>query len=67
MKVTPTSPCAVFKLPKLTRILQPQEVDPMKTSPACRAELDGVVTNIELTLASIVQGLALQFLAQNVG
>jgi hypothetical protein len=39
----------------------------MRPSPACRAELDGIVTNIELTLASIVQGLALQFLAQNAG
>jgi hypothetical protein len=39
----------------------------MRPSPACRAELDGVVTNIELTLASIVQGLALQFLTQNAG
>jgi hypothetical protein len=39
----------------------------MRPPPARRAELDAVITNVELTLASIVQGLALQFLAQNVG
>jgi hypothetical protein len=39
----------------------------MKPPPARRAELDQVIANIELTLASIVQGLALQFLAESVG
>jgi len=39
----------------------------MRPPPTRRAELDEVITNVELTLASIVQGLALQFLAQNVG
>lgn len=39
----------------------------MKSPPIRRAELDEVITNIELTLASIVQGLALQFLAQSAG
>lgn len=37
----------------------------MKSPPARRAELDEVIVNIELTLASIVQGLALSFLADN--
>ena len=37
----------------------------MKSPPASRAELDEVIVNIELTLASIVQGLALSFLAEN--
>ena len=37
----------------------------MKPPPARRAELDEVIVNIELTLASIVQGLALSFLAEN--
>ena len=37
----------------------------MKSPPIRRAELDSVITNVELTLASIVQGLALQFLAMN--
>lgn len=36
----------------------------MKSPPARRAELDEVIVNIELTLASIVQGLALSFLAE---
>jgi hypothetical protein len=35
----------------------------VKSPPASRSELDGVVVNIELTLASIVQGLALAVLA----
>jgi hypothetical protein len=39
----------------------------MRPPPARRAELDEVITNVELTLASIVQGLALQFLAQKIG
>jgi len=39
----------------------------MKPPPARRAELDQVIANVELTLASIVQGLALQFLAQSAG
>ncbi|HWM26004.1 MAG TPA: hypothetical protein VNP98_14390 [Chthoniobacterales bacterium] len=39
----------------------------MKTPPARRAELDEVIVNVELTLASIVQGLALSFLADNAG
>lgn len=39
----------------------------MRPPPARRAELDAVITNVELTLASIVQGLALQFLAQKAG
>ncbi|MFN2507636.1 MAG: hypothetical protein ABR589_02565 [Chthoniobacterales bacterium] len=39
----------------------------MKPPPASRSELDGVILNIELTLASIVQGLALSFLAENTG
>lgn len=39
----------------------------VKVPPASRAELDGVVVNIELTLASIVQGLALSFLAPAAG
>lgn len=37
----------------------------MKTPPASRSELDEVIVNVELTLASIVQGLALSFLADN--
>ena len=37
----------------------------MKSPPAPRRELDEVVVNIELTLASIVQGVALTFLAEN--
>lgn len=37
----------------------------MKLPPASRSELDGVIVNIELTLASIVQGLALSVLADN--
>jgi hypothetical protein len=37
----------------------------VKTPPASRSELDEVIVNIELTLASIVQGLALSFLADN--
>ncbi len=37
----------------------------MKSPPASRRELDEVVVNIELTLASIVQGVALTFLAEN--
>jgi hypothetical protein len=39
----------------------------MRPPPARRAELDAVITNVELTLASIVQGLALQFLALQAG
>lgn len=39
----------------------------MKSPPAPRRELDEVVVNIELTLASIVQGVALTFLAENAG
>jgi hypothetical protein len=39
----------------------------MKPPPARRAELDQVIANVELTLASIVQGLALQFLAGSMG
>jgi hypothetical protein len=39
----------------------------VKSPPASRSELDEVIVNIELTLASIVQGLALSFLADNVG
>ena len=37
----------------------------MKTPPASRSELDEVIVNIEITLASIVQGLALSVLADN--
>ena len=37
----------------------------MKSPPASRSELDEVIVTIELTLASIVQGLALSFLADN--
>lgn len=37
----------------------------VKTPPASRSELDEVIVNIELTLASIVQGLALSVLADN--
>jgi hypothetical protein len=37
----------------------------VKSPPATRSELDEVVVNIELTLASIVQGVALTFLAEN--
>lgn len=37
----------------------------MTSPPASRRELDEVVVNIELTLASIVQGVALTFLAEN--
>lgn len=37
----------------------------MKSPPASRVELDEVIVNVELTLASIVQGLALSFLAEN--
>lgn len=37
----------------------------MKSPPASRSELDEVIVNIELTLASIVQGLALSVLADN--
>jgi hypothetical protein len=37
----------------------------VKSPPASRSELDEVIVNIELTLASIVQGLALSFLADN--
>jgi hypothetical protein len=37
----------------------------VKSPPARRAELDEVIVNIELTLASIVQGLALSFLAES--
>ncbi|HVF73037.1 MAG TPA: hypothetical protein VM940_15650 [Chthoniobacterales bacterium] len=37
----------------------------MKSPPAARRDLDEVIVNIELTLASIVQGLALSFLADN--
>src|ERR1044071_4542830 len=37
----------------------------MKSPPASRRELDEVIVNIELTLASIVQGVALTFLAEN--
>lgn len=39
----------------------------MKSPPASRVELDEVIVNVELTLASIVQGLALSFLADNTG
>jgi hypothetical protein len=39
----------------------------VKSPPASRSELDEVIVNIELTLASIVQGLALSFLADNTG
>lgn len=39
----------------------------MKSPPASRVELDEVIVNIELTLASIVQGLALSFLADDAG
>jgi hypothetical protein len=39
----------------------------MRPPPARRAELDAVITYVELTLASIVQGLALQFLALQAG
>jgi hypothetical protein len=37
----------------------------VKSPPASRSELDEVIVNIELTLASIVQGLALSVLADN--
>ena len=37
----------------------------MRPPPALRRELDEVIVNVELTLASIVQGLALSFLAEN--
>jgi hypothetical protein len=37
----------------------------VKSPPASRSELDEVIVNIELTLASIVQGLALAVLADN--
>jgi hypothetical protein len=37
----------------------------VRSPPASRRELDEVVVNIELTLASIVQGVALTFLAEN--
>lgn len=37
----------------------------MKSPPASRVELDEVIVNVELTLASVVQGLALSFLAEN--
>src|SRR2546428_7811705 len=37
----------------------------MKTTRASRNELDGVVVNIELTLGSIIQGVALYFLTDN--
>jgi hypothetical protein len=37
----------------------------VKSPPASRVELDEVIVNVELTLASIVQGLALSFLAEN--
>ena len=37
----------------------------VKTPPASRSELDEVIVNIEITLASIVQGLALSVLADN--
>lgn len=37
----------------------------MKSPPASRSELDEVIVNIELTLASIVQGLALAVLADS--
>src|SRR4029079_16271356 len=37
----------------------------MKSLAPSRSELDGVIVNIELTLASIVQGLALSVLADN--
>jgi hypothetical protein len=37
----------------------------VKSPPASRSELDEVVVNIELTLGSIVQGVALTFLAEN--
>jgi hypothetical protein len=37
----------------------------MKTTRASRNELDGVVVNIELTLSSIIQGVALYFLTEN--
>jgi hypothetical protein len=39
----------------------------MTPPPARRAELDQMIANVELTLASIVQGLALQFLAASMG
>ena len=39
----------------------------MKPPPARRAELDQIIANVELTLASIVQGLALQFLDASLG
>jgi hypothetical protein len=39
----------------------------VKSPPASRVELDEVVVNIELTLGSIVQGLALSFLADEAG
>ena len=39
----------------------------VKAPPALRRDLDAVVVNVELTLASIVQGLALSFLAENTG
>ena len=42
-------------------------VSGVKAPPASRRELDEVIVNIELTLASIVQGLALSFLAENAG
>jgi len=37
----------------------------VKSPPATRRELDAVIVNIELTLASIVQGVALSFLAES--
>jgi hypothetical protein len=39
----------------------------VRSPPASRVELDEVIVNIELTLGSIVQGLALSFLADNAG
>jgi hypothetical protein len=36
-----------------------------KTASAVQAQLDGLVVNIELTLISIIQGVALSFLADN--
>src|SRR5262245_29323440 len=53
-----------FDITKLTRSHMDNIID-MKSPPIRRAELDSVITNVELTLASIVQGLALQFLAVN--
>jgi len=37
----------------------------MKTTDSSRNELDGMVVNVELTLSSIIQGVALYFLTEN--